>query len=408
MSADIPSSMNGLPNQPLLRSSSLSFPPRPQVPGFSSNTLFGFNSGGSDDFLSRGSQVYPDLSSTGDFAMDYFPIGSRRQSAVDNIVVADHLFPQLRFLRTFEMYLYGRGLPDDTGYYKEYALNLPDNISPFCPPSKISEWMSLSHCHMRLDTTSSTGVTYLVFSPASDHASMVLALQFFSDSIERLCNHQILEVVNIPSAAPAKAVPPPSPFSLAEFPPLSGAAPGKAPGAPSGVNGLVHEEKNPPFSLSKLLPPSVGSWTSTVSAPKSSSATDILPGLFGSSGSLFKDTSVVDASEPDSLSLEWILKSSKQTPPKSLLEIHRCFEVPSEAIAMLLAANKKKLSEITSQTGTKIQVHQTKGFDSSKHLLEAKGSQEGLDMLMAVFRDVKQTTGKDIREIPLSQLKNFV
>ena len=87
--------------------------------------------------------------------------------------------------------------------------------------------------------------------------------------------------------------------------------------------------------------------------------------------------------------------------------VMRAVEIPREVVGMIIGQGGKRIKELCSQSGAKIQfkVNKTAEKDGRPGLLEVQGSPENVDAGLQMVWDMLQALDKEYVEVPANRLK---
>jgi predicted PilT family ATPase len=86
--------------------------------------------------------------------------------------------------------------------------------------------------------------------------------------------------------------------------------------------------------------------------------------------------------------------------------LQRYLEIPREVVGLIIGQGGKKIKELCTESGAKIQfrVNKTAEREGRAGMLEVHGSQENVDKALHLIWDLLQLLGKEYNEVPSSSV----
>ena len=344
---------------------------------------------------------------------------------IDADIMPENAFPSVIWLRQYGMHMYMWA--GDTKEWTEYAMHIPsDFLHIFLGTDaliKISDVIRISGCEAWISEEILEGrkEKFIVFkrgySGQPSNSAMNVALDLISTSVKQYfstlsgylpkpsANSMLLSSISGSSNLGNTFIP-----NLTAFPALTSSNPitNPTPAEQSGkqstswqniVSSFAPAAAHRSFSTS-TIGSSISALTSSVAdSPDFSALESALSDLQQSDKDL--------ASNPFSLSS--IVRGPKKDRPEPLRipvsasgYVQRSLEIPREVVGLIIGQAGKKIKELCSESGAKIQfrVNKTAEREGRPGLLEVQGSKENVDVGLQLIWDLLQMLGKEYVEVP--------
>jgi tetratricopeptide (TPR) repeat protein len=366
-------------------------PPTPPLLNLGSSALGGMSAGP------------PNLSSLLDFAGVRNPTlgnpGTSSSSApfgiaetttsvgIDSDVVPENYFPSVAWLRAYNMHMYRWA--GNAQEWTDYAMHIPREMYPAVYADDgglsvaVADVSRRSGCKMWKETEILRGnsESFLVFHKGSDgqptHQAMLAALELMSALLRPW----------VAASLPRSTTPVMKDSFL---------------GAVSGSAALAGQ-----------VPASGGSRVLAATAAASSSPLPPPPALVAAPTATVPAlaTTAPFASAPAAVPAEEFTR--RERPP--LLKVpalpaggylQRYLEIPREVVGLIIGQGGKKIKELCTESGAKIQfrVNKTAEREGRPGMLEVHGSQENVDKALHLIWELLQLLGKEYNEVPASSV----
>lgn len=306
---------------------------------------------------------------------------------IDNDVVPENYFPSVAWLRPYQMHMYRWA--GNAQEWTDYAMHIPRELYPavYAEDGSLSVAVAdvsrRSGCKMWKETEILRGVSesFLVFHKGSDgtptHQAMLAALELMSALLRPW----------VAAALPRST----TPVSVSNKDGFLGAL-GQSTGSPSSG-------QNASATASRVL--------AATSASASSSALPPPPALVAAPGST---AASLLSGLPDDVV---VAAPRRERPP--LLKVptlqaggylQRYLEIPREVVGLIIGQGGKKIKELCTESGAKIQfrVNKTAEREGRPGMLEVHGSQENVDKALHLIWELLQLLGKEYNEVPASSV----
>ena len=346
---------------------------------------------------------------------------------IDADIMPESAFPSVTWLRTYRMHMYMWA--GDTKEWTEYAMHLPSEFLHIFLGNdaliKISDVIRISGCEVWISEEMLEGRAekFIVFkrgySGQPSNSAMNVALDLISASLKQyfstlsagVSSHlpkppsssMLLNNIGGSSNLGNTFVP-----NLTAFPALTSSNPitNPTPVEQSGKLNTSWQNIVSSFASAGHKSSSTSTLASSLSALTSS---------VGDSLDFTIDSSLVDLQQSDKdlasnpFSLSSIIRGPKKDRPEPLRipvsasgYVQRSLEIPREVVGLIIGQAGKKIKELCSESGAKIQfrVNKTAEREGRPGLLEVQGSKENVDMGLQLIWDLLQMLGKEYVEVP--------
>eukprot|EP00428_Durinskia_dybowskii_P062762 CAMPEP_0170368536 /NCGR_PEP_ID=MMETSP0117_2-20130122/7508_1 /TAXON_ID=400756 /ORGANISM="Durinskia baltica, Strain CSIRO CS-38" /LENGTH=1859 /DNA_ID=CAMNT_0010623207 /DNA_START=82 /DNA_END=5661 /DNA_ORIENTATION=+ len=296
-----------------------------------------------------------------------YGIAEATSVGIDNDVVPESNFPSVAWLRQYQMHMYRWA--GNAQEWTDYAMHIPREMYPAVYAEDgslnlaVSDISRRSGCKMCKETEFLRGgsESFLVFHKGSDgqptHQAMLNALELVSALLR--------------------------PWIAASLQRSTTPVQSKTP--ESFLGAVVQSTGVSPSSA----PPGVGAPSRVLAANAASTAATLSVDDYGP---------VVPRRERPPLLKVPALQASGY--------LQRYLEIPREVVGLIIGQGGKKIKELCTESGAKIQfrVNKTAEREGRPGMLEVHGSQENVDKAMHLIWDLLQLLGKEYNEVPSSSV----
>ena len=180
-----------------------------------------------------------------------------------------------------------------------------------------------------------------------------------------------------------------------------------APGVPL-MRPLVYPE-----SRGILDSPSTSTMTSESSLPSSAPVVSSTPGSMLFPSSVFSWTEDKDGTKVAGKPAAQVVRHERPALLKVTVQagsVRRFLEIPSDLIGLVIGAGGKKIKELSTEAGCKVQFKTSKPSDREGRpgLLELQGTPETVDRALNLIWDLMQAVGKEYKEITAQAAKKHL
>lgn len=306
------------------------------------------------------------------------PSQSSGQQGIDNDNLPSSTFPSVGWLRQYNMHMYRWA--GDNKEWTEYAMHLPRELINVVlgndTKAGMAEIQRISRCEVWLDeeTLGGNRERFIVFNRGSSgqpsNQSMLDALDTVSDIMRKWSSSSSL------LSAPGQQSQPQPP--------------------PSAQQAPQQQQQSMNASSTQLLASRIlGSGSSVPDVPVGGSketAASLASSIFdlGLESELpLIDAKFVQKDRPELLKI-----------PASGY-VQRSLEIPREVVGLIIGQSGKKIKELCTESGAKIQfkVNKTAEREGRPGLLEVQGSAENVDKGLQLIWDLLQLLGKEYNEV---------
>eukprot|EP01035_Chromulina_nebulosa_P031216 gene31216-41592_t len=335
----------------------------------------------------------------------------------------ENAFPSVIWLRHYGMHMYMWA--GDTKEWTEYAMHIPsDFLHIFLGNDaliKISDVMRISGCEVWISEEMLEGrkEKFIVFkrgySGQPSNSAMNIALDLISTSLKQYfstlstgvsaqlpkpsANSMLLSSIGGSSNLGNTFIP-----NLTAFPALTSSNPitNPTPAEQSGKQSTSWQNI-------------VSSFAPAAAAAHRSFSASTIPLTTDSLDFSIVDSALADLQQGDKdlasnpFSLSSIVRGPKKDRPEPLRipvsasgYVQRSLEIPREVVGLIIGQAGKKIKELCSESGAKIQfrVNKTAEREGRPGLLEVQGSKENVDLGLQLIWDLLQMLGKEYVEVP--------
>jgi hypothetical protein len=315
-----------------------------------------------------------------------YGIAETTSVGIDNDVVPETHFPAVAWLRAYQMHMYRWA--GNSQEWTDYAMHIPREMYPAIYTEEgslnaaIQDVSRRSGCKMWKETEVLRGAnaSFLVFHKGSDgqpsHQAMLAALELTSAQLR--------------------------PWIAATLPRSSTPVLNKA--SPESFLGAVVQSTGTPSApnTSRILSAPAGGASAAAPAPAAapaaapSSTAPSASSLAPSVGEEFSPA-VPRRDRPPLLKVAALQASGY---------LQRYLEIPREVVGLIIGQGGKKIKELCTESGAKIQfrVNKTAEREGRAGMLEVHGSQENVDKALHLIWDLLQLLGKEYNEVPSSSV----
>jgi len=348
-------------------------------------------------------------------------------SGIDSDLLPEMKFPSVAWLRQLGMHMYQWA--GDNKEWTEYAMHVPAPYTQvFLGPDpivKLQDLSRMSGCEMWAEEEMLEGRSekFIVLRRGynGDPANVAMnhALEFISTSMNQYITKFSPGVGLLkPTSMTFKS---PSSPSLIGFPALSGSIPptvdnSTKAGTSSWQSIVSSSGKVAPnaAAVPVAAPPASSNLTSTALNPLLDPlSTDYLdPNSTAHLEALLADsTAIHSGSTPKGSEAANVPRGPRKDRPELLRVaatpsgyVQRSLEIPREVVGLIIGQAGKKIKELCSDSGAKIQfrVNKTAEREGRPGLLEVQGSRENVEQGMQLIWDLLQLLGKEYVEVPYS------
>jgi len=297
---------------------------------------------------------------------------------IDSDVVPENYFPSVTWLRGYDMHMYRWA--GNAQEWTEFAMHIPRDMFPAVYGedgglnAAVSEVSRRSGCKMWKETEFLRGVSesFLCFQKGSEgqpsHQAMLAALELLSTLLMQWI-----------SAAQSRSATPVNSFLGAVVQPAS-----NTPSASRIVG------------LSSAAAPASSAASAAATAAASSAATAAALAAAVANGTAVVDETgaiIMKRDRPPLLKVAALQASGY---------LQRYLEIPREVVGLIIGQGGKKIKELCTESGAKIQfrVNKTAEREGRPGLLEVHGSQDNVDKALQQIWDLLQLLGKEYNEVP--------